>query len=570
VIGYRAALIGTILLLAFASAPAKADPALIVNLKSCPSASIVGGMGPYPNGVGGDMRAFYGVPFAAPPTGANRWLPPKKFCWSGTRDAGQGAIKPGCPTSFGGNVGGNEDCLYLNIFTPWKDGLTNLPVMVFIHGGGLTSGSAFFFGQNPYNLVAKNVIVVSIDYRLGALGFLAHPALDNVASKRTGNYGILDQQAALQWIKANIAAFDGNPNNITIFGQSAGGLSVLTHLVSPLSKGLFHKAIIESGGFYRAAAPLAGAEAEGKTFAANAGCGSGSNAAVASCLRKLPVAIVVAKQGVLGQSTHLIKQDGVVLTDTIKNLLVSGKFQKVPIINGSNHDETRFHLALNAFNIGTGDMCHFTSNLVPDAKANFSGAVKYSSVVKQLLAGSPSLISNALKKYPAGSTPLSANLAFAAMWTDVAYACRPFRASQFIASNGGTIWTYELNDPNSPVWGEGPMTVHGGAKLPYGDYHGAELQYIFPMPKTVACGRPYSSLSTTQKKLAGDMVIYWTNFAKAGDPNPTAGVKPPLWPKFTGLSGKILSLVAGAPASIPAKSFDKDHKCSTFWDKYTD
>ena len=424
-IGHRAALFGTFLLSCFAAAPAKADPEphrQFEILSRLPS--VVGGAGPYAGqGVaGGTMRSFYGIPYAAPPTGNNRWLPPKKFCWSGARDAGQGAIKPGCPASYGGN----EDCLYLNIFSPWKDGLTKMPVMVFIHGGALTSGSAFYFGQNPYNLVAKDVIVVSIDYRLGALGFLAHPALDNVASQRTGNYGMLDQVAALKWIKANIAAFDGDPNNITIFGQSAGGLSVLTHLVSPLSKGLFQKAIIESGAFYYGTTLLSAAETQGKTFAANAGCGSGSSTAVASCLRKLPVSTIVANQSVLGSSTALIKQDGLVLKDTIKNLLVKGQFQKVPIINGSNHDETRFHLSTNAFGIGTGDMCHFTSNLVPNAQANFSGAVKYSDAVGRLLSlNSPSLPALALQKYPSGATPLSANEAFAAMYTDRSFACRP-------------------------------------------------------------------------------------------------------------------------------------------------
>ncbi|HVZ54652.1 MAG TPA: carboxylesterase family protein [Pseudolabrys sp.] len=568
-IGQRAALLGTFLLvfllLCGVAAPAKADPSLIVGLKSCPSASVVGSTGPFPNGAGGDMRAFLGVPYAAPPTGANRWLPPKKFCWSGQRDAGQ--AKSGCPASYGGD----EDCLYLNIFTPWKNGLTKMPVMVFIHGGALTSGSAFFFGQNPYNLVAKNVIVVLIDYRLGALGFLAHPALDNVAGQRTGNYGMLDQVAALKWIKANIAAFDGDPNNITIFGQSAGGLSVLTHLVSPLSKGLFQKAIVESGSFYYAPTLLSAAETQGKTFAANVGCGSGSSTAVASCLRKLPVSTIVANQGVLGSSTSLIKQDGIVLKDSIKNLLVTGQFQKVPIINGSNHDEARFHLSTNAFGIGTGDMCHFASNLVPNAQANFSGAVKYSDAVTSLLSSnSPSLPALALKKYPSGATPLSANEAFAAIYTDRSFACRQFRASKFIAGNGGKIWTYELNDQNAPVWSQGPLTVHGGAKMPYGDYHNAELQYIFPMPKTVACGLKYPGLSAAQKKLANDMVIYWTTFAKTGDPNPTAGSKPPAWPKFTGATGKILSLVSAAPVSVAAKTFDTAHKCSSFWDKYTE
>jgi para-nitrobenzyl esterase len=507
------------------------------------------------------MRQFLGIPYAAPPVGALRWKAPQKpTCWDG--DLQTLSFKGACAS--GTNT--NEDCLYLNVFTKPIGNVVRQPVMVFIHGGALTSGSGSY-AANPISLVNRNVVVVTINYRLGALGFLAHPALDsaNLSLHRTGNYGILDQIAALNWVKTNIARFGGDPNNVTIFGQSAGGLSVLVHLLSPLSQGLFHKAIIESGGFYNAATPLATAEGQGTTFAGNVGCSTGSPAKQAACLRALPVSTILANQGVLGSSVRLVKQDGLVITDTLKNLIMSGQFKRVPIINGSTHDETRFHIAGNQ-TLGTGPNCSFVSNLVPDGQAgSFPGAV----TVHDALASngfSGGFVPTAEAQYPTPRNENQANVIYSDIQTDVAYACRPFRITKWFSQYSNTVWAYEFNDPHAPAYLFPPFTLHDGTVFKYGAYHGSELPYLWPMSTHNACppSGTIPPLTAPQRKLAAWMVIYWTTFARTGDPNPTAGASPPNWPKFAATSN-LIKFSGNTPSLLAASDFASDHKCA-FWD----
>jgi len=532
---------------------ASANPPLTVTLKSCPSSTVTGFVGNYPGGATGSIRQFLNIPYAAPPTGANRWRPPQAVqCWSGNRDALM--FGPSCPQDASLQPWMNEDCLSLNVFTPSSGTYSKLPVMVFIHGGALIGGSASFFGQNPIDLVKQGVIVVTIQYRLGALGFLAHSALDNVTAKSTGNYGIQDQQAAFKWVKTNIVRFGGDPLNVTIFGQSAGGLSVLVHLVSPLSTGLFQKAIIESGALYATPTLLSIAEGQGATFAQQMGCST------ASCLRGLSVNTILANQTsnplTLGQSTALLRQDNVVLKDTIMNLLMTGQFAKVPIINGSNHDEQRFHLAGNpnpAVGSPPGDRCNYKSNITP-----FS----YHAAMQTAFGGQASTVEG---QYPAGATDLSANIGFTASQTDRNFACRAWRVSNWIAQAGGTIYAYEFNDPNPPQYMAGPLTLQDNTKFPYGAYHGAELQYVFRIPNTVSCLLPYTPLTAKQKALGSAMVTYWTTFAKTGSPNLTTLPRPTVWPLYKASGGRMLSLLPAAPAAITAASFDSAHKCSSFW-----
>ena len=286
------------------------------------------------------VNSFLGLPYAAPPTGNLRWRPPQPASsWSGVRDATQfGASCPqarmGNPFLPPGTI--SEDCLYLNVYTPTsQQQRCSRPVLVWIHGGGLVQdGGRNYDGTK---LAADGAVVVTINYRLGALGFLAHPALASRPGGAAGNYGLMDQQAALRWVQRNIAQFGGDPRNVTIAGQSAGGLSVLAQMVSPGARGLFQRAIVQSGTFALNQRPLATAEAAGQTFATAVGCADQT----AACLRSVPVSDLVSNFGV--EIPGVV--DGSVLTQPIGTALARGQFARVPVINGITHDEELLFVA---------------------------------------------------------------------------------------------------------------------------------------------------------------------------------------------------------------------------------
>jgi para-nitrobenzyl esterase len=228
----------------------------------------------------------------------------------------------------------SEDCLYLNVYTPRvrSSGEGGLPVLVWIHGGRFTLGAGRDYDGTK--LAAEGLVVVTINHRLGAFGFLAHPALATEPGGPSGNYGLMDQQATLRWVQGNIGRFGGDPHNVTIAGQSSGGTSVLAHMISRGSRGLFHRAIVQSGSFALTQQSLAAAQADGEAFAAKAGCPDQT----ADCLRRLPVADLVSNfpgaaiPGVV---------DGAVLEESVGTALAAGRFARVPILNGINHDEQR-------------------------------------------------------------------------------------------------------------------------------------------------------------------------------------------------------------------------------------
>ncbi|WP_395682388.1 carboxylesterase/lipase family protein [Inquilinus sp.] len=469
------------------------------------------------------FKQFLGIRYAQPPVGPMRWKPPRPA------GAAFGLLKadafaPHCPQkpSAFGTPSTNEDCLFLNVFAP-RDAIPGSPyrpVMVWIHGGSLNEGESDDF--DPTRLVGQGVVVVTINYRLGALGFLAHPALE--AEGRPGvNYGLLDQQAALRWVRDNIAGFGGDPRNVTIFGQSAGAQSVLSHLVAPASRGLFARALGQSGAYSLILPTLAQAQDRGTAFAAQAGCADQS----ADCLRRLPVATVLANQGTGFRSTIL---DGTVLPESIDTALAKGRFTRVPVLIGSNHDEGRAFVA-GDFDLAGGPLT----------------AAGYDAFVRSRLAAAADQI---LGRYPLGGFA-SPGLTLAAVETDAIFSCNTLRAGAALA-RFTPVFQYEFSDEAAPQIFLPPVS------FPYGAAHTSEVPYLFDRFVPPGNASESAPLSPGQRALSASMVRYWTNFAKRGDPN---GIGVPDW-RRVGAGNAAIQSLAGSPK--PTFGFATDHQCG-FW-----
>ena len=470
------------------------------------------------------MRQFLGIPYAAPPVGTLRWKAPQAVAaWTTTRSAT--ALAPHCaqPASPFGVASTSEDCLYLNVYTPKGNG--PFPVMVWIHGGALLTGESDDY--NPQALVAQGVAVVTINYRLGPLGFLTHPALSAEAGGTSGNYGLMDQQAALAWVKTNITAFRGDPGNVTIFGESAGGLSVHSQLASPLAAGLFQKAIVESGGYNLAAPSLAAAQVLGQNFATAAGCTDQS----AACLRALPVDKVMAgSTAIQVGGTTLPTVDGKVLVTTLSDAFSSGKFNKVPVIEGSNQHEYSLLSAV-------------TIDPVLGRQINASDyPLQVNALFGTALGGAVQA------SYPLNPSETPAQTLDDVL-TDAVFSCNGRKAARQMANSGATVYAYEFADANAPMVFKLPPRPEG-----YGAYHAAEIQYVFPQQQTIFFGAPFTAQQTD---LSNRMVAFWAQFAATGNPNAAGSTN---WPVYTPASDTYLSLSPGAIA--PTTGFSAAHKCA--------
>jgi len=474
------------------------------------------------------VRSFLGLPYAAPPTGNLRWRAPQPAAaWSGVRDATQ--FGPSCPQSTMGNPflppgPISEDCLYLNVYTPAVHQGGNRPVLVWIHGGGLVQDGARNYDGTK--LAADGTVVVTINYRLGALGFLAHPALASRPGGAAGNYGLMDQQAALRWVQRNIAQFGGDPRNVTIVGQSAGGLSVLAQMVSPGARGLFQRAIVQSGTFALNQQPLATAEAAGQTFAKIVGCADQS----AACLRAVPVSDLVSNFGV--EIPGVV--DGSVLTQPIGTALARGQFARVPVINGITHDEELLFVA------GLGITVSQGTNVPLAAPLDGSDA-NYQADIAQALGVSAARAAAIAAEYPLSAYP-NAVAAFSLLVSDASFACPALQVDRWTAARGVPTYAYQFNDDNAPVNILGKSL--GVAT------HGAELPYLFDQPNTPVV------LDADQQALAASMRTDWARFAGTG--NPSSRALP--WPSFNGT--RVLSLVP--LQSQVTTDFATAHHCA-FW-----
>ncbi len=433
------------------------------------------------------LTVYRGIPFAVPPVGDLRWCAPQSLSkWKGIKQAlefAPGPIQGGNPPS-----GKSEDCLYLNVWTPAKSANDKIPVLVWIYGGGFGAGATSEKNYSGENLAKKGVVLVSIAYRVGQLGFFVHPELSaENANHVSGNYGLLDMIAGLKWIKKNIAAFGGDPKKVTIFGESAGGIAVSMLCASPLAKGLFNGAISQSGGNFGPPRPttfpgenqkrLADAERDGQAYLKNAGVSSIAE------LRKLPADKLPA---VRGMSWPII--DGYVIPDDQYRLYSEGRFNDTPILVGYNSDEG----------------ASFSPPRTPEA---YIEGVKsrYGSFAESLI-----------KAYPAGTTAVPKTARDLAR--DAAFGWHTWIWARLQSKMGKSKAFYYYFDQHPDYPADSPQADRGSP-------HGQDVAYVF---QHLNPSNP--QITKTDLEISEAMATYWTNFAKTGDPS---GIGVPVWPAFS-------------------------------------
>lgn len=458
-----------------------------------------------------ELHVFKGIPFAAPPVGDLRWRPPQPVeSWEGVRDCFEfgnaSAQKPSPLTnSFPGmklDADTSEDCLYLNIWAPADPGDKPLPVMVWIHGGGYEMGAGSQGLYNGANMARAGVVLVTINYRLGPMGFLAHPALSRESDEGvSGNYGILDQIASLKWVQENIAAFGGDPDRVTIFGESAGGGSVFALLSSPLAKGLFHRAISESGPvlnwshldeskFGYPAAEEAGAE-----MAETLGIEDGPDAAAK--LRDLDVDSLLEMAANNERPTKVDFRsvalrmapivDGYVIPDDPMTIFEEGKQNDVPLIVGCNGDEATMFTMMARLPTTVEAMAETVISQFGEHAEAFTTA------------------------YPVADRK-EIRQAVNALFGDLIFVA----PARFVARNMGNVSspTYAYHFTKVPPGSSGMML---------GSHHGAEIPYVFGQMDLAP------KISDIDREISDTMMNYWVQFAATGDPN---GEGLPEWPAY--------------------------------------
>src|SRR6202790_5450187 len=466
------------------------------------------------NSADGKVVIFKGIPFAAPPVGELRWKEPQPLAgWKGVRKATEFGARCMQPRIYEDMVfrdaGPSEDCLYLNVWTPGISAKTKLPVMVWIYGGGFQAGATSEPRQDGEHLAHKGVVVVSMNYRLGIFGFFSHPELTKESPHHaSGNYGLLDQAAALQWVRKNIAAFGGDPENVTIFGESAGSFSVSALMASPTSKGLIHRAIGESGAFFGrtlTAKPLAESEQDVAKFAASIGADSLEKLRAMTSQQTLDAASKDKNAFRFGPNI-----DGYFFPESPAEIYAKGNEAHVTLLAGWNHDEGNYHMFF-----GTD----------PPTKEN------YSKKATQLFGEKAP---DVLKAFP-GETDQQVKSSADLIATANFIGYGTWKWIEMRAKLGDTaVYRDEVEQapPLAPPAAGAPATTDSPRA-----YHSAEIEFVFGMLDSKKLPwRP------EDYELSEQMGSYWTNFAKTGNPN---GAGLPQWPPYGAKDGyEVMHLVA--------------------------
>ena len=464
----------------------------------------------------GKVKTFLGIPYAMPPVGELRWKPPQPIAkWSGVKKATEFGYHCMQGRVFGDmqfhDAGASEDCLTLNIWVPDKHVDPKLPVMVWIYGGGFVAGTTSEARQDGHQLAQQGVIVVSMNYRLGVFGFFVHPELAKESGNNSaGNYGLLDQLTALKWVHDNIAAFGGDPDNVTIFGESAGSFSVSAQMASPLAKGLFVKAIGESGGaFSRTGLPFETMSVRAEKDAKLAKDKLGASTLVE--LRAIPAEKLL--EPFAPPKSHGFDfgpdVDGYFVPESVPAIFAAGKQNDVALIAGWNHDEGSFELAFSP-------QKPTAESFKADAQKDFGD--KADDFLKLYPVDTPEHMMRSIQDY-AGDKFIALST-----WDWIEAA---------IKTGNRPVYRYRFDmapfakDPNAPRLGA---------------YHSAEIEYVFGQldSKTDVIWRE------SDRKVSDMMQKYWSNFAKTGNPN---GAGLPNWPPYNGADGWSVMILSAEPAA---------------------
>jgi para-nitrobenzyl esterase len=461
----------------------------------------------------GKVKAFLGLPYAAPPVGELRFKAPEPAAkWKGVRDAseyGHHCLQTPSSDQAFTDPGPSEDCLYMNVYAPADaTAKSKLPVMFWIHGGGFSSGAGSEFRHNGDTLPTKGVVLVTFNYRLGVFGFMTTAEMAKEANGAAGDYGILDIIAAMRWVQANIKQFGGDPGNVTIFGESAGSMAVSLLMASPMAQGLFAKAIGESGGAFstnpQQNATLATREQRDADWAATLG------APALAQLRAMPADDLMAATKKQGAPRFSVVVDGRVLTEPVPDTYAAGKQAHVPLLAGWNRDEN----AALARGLTVEGWKQWAADHFGDRAAEF------------------------LTLYP-GDTDEQAQRSAIDYGSDAFIAFGTWKWIEAQRKTGGApVYRYHFELPAPP------SKFHQG----WFTFHSDDIEYVFGVLDT----RPEAEWRPEDRKLSEEMVEYWTNFAKTGDPN---GPGLPVWPKY-GDDKQVLHLndpITAAPSTVEAR-----------------